>query len=116
MSTAAPVPPASSPPKAPIPSDPQEIERAIVERQARLAATVDELTTRLSPKEVARRTTATAQAKADAAIRTPDGSLRVERVAAVGAALTALLGLSLWRRFSRSTEARRRRAARRVRG
>jgi hypothetical protein len=97
MST--PGPAASAPPpKAPISSDPAEIEREIALRQARLAATVDELTTRLSPKVIAQRTATSAQEKAQAAVRAEDGSLRVERIAAVAIAATAVLGWVIWRR------------------
>ena len=88
----------TTPPKPAIPSDPRDIEREIVLRQARLAATVDELTTRLTPKDIARRSSEGARAKADAALRAEDGSLRVERIAAVGAALAAVLGYLAWRR------------------
>jgi hypothetical protein len=83
--------------KAPIPSDPQAIEEQIRLRQVRLAETVDELTTRLSPKEIGRRSTASARQKVDTALRAEDGSLRTERVAAVAAAVLALLAAWVWR-------------------
>jgi hypothetical protein len=83
--------------KSPIPSDPQAIEEQIRLRQVRLAETVDELTTRLSPKEIGRRSTASARQKVDTALRAEDGSLRTERVAAVAAAVLALLAAWVWR-------------------
>lgn len=92
---------AAPPPKAPIPSDPAEIEREIALRQARLAATVDELTMRLTPKEMGRRAAAGARQRVSTALRAEDGSLRVERIVAVGAALATLLGLVVWQRSRR---------------
>lgn len=84
--------------QAPIPSDPAAIQAAIQERQRRLASTVDELTHRVSPKEVARRGAATAQVKAREAVTAEDGSPRTERIAAVGAAVVAVVGGLIWRR------------------
>jgi hypothetical protein len=103
MSTPRPVgaPTSGAQPKAPIPSDPRAIEAEIAVRQARLAATVDELTTRLSPKEIARRSSEKAQVKAHTAVYDEDGELRVERLAAIGAAVAAVLSLILWRRSRR---------------
>lgn len=102
MSTPASATGAAPPPKAPIPSDPREIEQEIEVRQARLAATVDELTTRLSPKEITRRAKETARTKVDAAVRAEDGSLRTERVAGVAGAAVTLLTWVLWRRRRRA--------------
>ena len=73
MSNGAYVPAASA---APLPTDPAEIQRAIEVRQERLAATVDELTTRLSPKEVARRGTETAKVRAREAATTAQEKAR----------------------------------------
>jgi hypothetical protein len=93
--------PAARPPGTPrpaVPSDPAAIERVIKEHQRGLAVTVDELTTRLSPKEVARRAKESARQKAQNVVTDEDGILRVERVAAIGAATVALLGLLIWRK------------------
>jgi Protein of unknown function (DUF3618) len=84
--------------KAPIPDDPAAIEAAIKERQQRLATTVDELRHRLQPKELVRRAKESAQRKAQDAITAEDGSLRTERIAAVGAALVGLIALVVLRR------------------
>lgn len=73
MSNGAHVPAASA---APLPTEPAEIQRAIEVRQARLAATVDELTTRVSPKEVARRGAETAKERARAAAATAQEKTR----------------------------------------
>jgi Protein of unknown function (DUF3618) len=72
---------------------PAQIEAEIEATRTRLAGTVDELATRVQPKEIARRSAEDAKAKLQAATHTEDGSLRVERVAAVGgaAALLAVL-------------------------
>jgi MYXO-CTERM domain-containing protein len=72
---------------------PAQIEADIEATRTRLAGTVDELATRVQPKEIARRSAEDAKAKLQAATHTEDGSLRTERVAAVGgaAALLAVL-------------------------
>ncbi len=81
---------------------------------------MDELTNRVSPKELARRGAATAQvrartaaataqvrartaatiaqARAREAVTTSDGTLRTERVAAMGAATLVVVGALVWRR------------------
>jgi len=53
---------------------------------------------RLRPQEIARRGTAQAKARLLRATTTPDGQPRVERLAAAGAAVVALLVLAIWRR------------------
>ncbi len=79
-------------------SDPAAIEAQIEATRARLAGTVDELSVRLRPQEIARRGTAQAKARLISASTTPDGQPRVERLAAAGAAVVALLVLAIWRR------------------
>lgn len=93
--------PAARPPGAArpaVPTDATAIEKVIREHQRGLALTVDELTTRLSPKEVARRAKESARRKAQDAVTAEDGTLRVERVAAVAAAAVGLLALMVWRK------------------
>jgi Protein of unknown function (DUF3618) len=83
---------------------PAEIEAEIEATRVRLAGTVDELATRVQPKEIARRSAADVKAKAYSATHTDDGKLRTERVAAVGAAaalLAALAGLRALRALRR---------------
>ncbi|HZI96247.1 MAG TPA: DUF3618 domain-containing protein [Actinomycetales bacterium] len=92
-------PPAHTHDQPPIPREPAAIQAAIEERQRRLASTVDELTHRVSPKEVARRGAASAQTKAREAVTAEDGSPRTERIAAVGAAALAVVGALMWRRL-----------------
>jgi hypothetical protein len=81
-----------------LPTDPKELEAQIEQTRAHLVGTVDELATRLQPKEIARRGKADLKAKVDAAIRTPDGSLRVERLAAAAAAVVSMVSLVVWNR------------------
>lgn len=88
---------AASPERA-LPTDPAELEAEIERTRARLVGTVDELATRLQPKEIARRSAMDLRSRLDHAIRTPDGSLRVERIAAVAAAVAALASLVVWNR------------------
>ncbi|MFC5999528.1 DUF3618 domain-containing protein [Quadrisphaera sp. GCM10027208] len=101
MSTPAADAASTPPPKVHIPSDPEAIEREIALRQARLAATVDELTARLSPKEVGRRAAAGARGRAVSAVTAEDGSLRVERIGAAAAAVLAVVVLVVRRRRRR---------------
>lgn len=84
---------------APVPTDPAALEAAIGERQRALAATVDELVDRVHPRNVAQRTSAEAKVRVHEALYTPQGQLRTERVAAVGAAAAALLALLVWRKL-----------------
>ncbi len=88
----------------PLPEDPAAIERVIDERRRRLAGTVDELVVRAHPKEIARRGAAGATQRARAAVLTPEGQPRPERLAAVVAAFLVVLAL-----FVTSRRRRRRR-------
>jgi hypothetical protein len=74
-------------------TDPAAIESDIEVTRARLAGTVDELAVRLHPKEIGRRSVRDARSRLRAATMTPEGDLRVERVAAIVAAVVALCGL-----------------------
>lgn len=83
-------------------SDPVVLEREIEARRAHLAATVDELVFRAQPKEIARRASADAKAKFQAATTTPEGDLRTERIAAVAGAVLLFVVLVVWKRRRRS--------------
>ncbi|GAB6898548.1 DUF3618 domain-containing protein [Kineosporia succinea] len=72
---------------------PTELELQIQARREHLAATIDELTTRAHPKDIARRTTAALSDKLQTVTHTPDGELRTERVAAVAGAVVAIAGV-----------------------
>lgn len=80
------------------PSDPAAIEAEIEATRLRLASTVDELAVRVHPKTLATRGVEGAKVKARAAVTTPQGQLRVERIAAVAGAALSLLVLVVWRR------------------
>ena len=80
------------------PTNPAAIEAEIEATRARLAGTVDELAVRMHPKQIARRGADDVVAKVRTATTTPDGHLRIERLAAMGAAAVALLVLVVWRR------------------
>ena len=78
-----------------------EIELELAARRTRLAGTIDELVERVTPKEIARHSLLGAKAKIGAAFRTPDGGLRVERIAAIavaGAVVVAVAALAGRRR------------------
>lgn len=81
-----------------LPTDPADLEAHIERTRARLVGTLDELATRLQPKEIARRSALDLRARVNRVVRTPDGSLRVERLAAIAAALTAMASLIVWNR------------------
>ena len=72
-----------------------EIERDIEETRARLATSIDELADRVSPKNVAKRGAVKA---ARLTVVDETGEPRTTRIAAIGAALLAVVGVVLWRR------------------
>ena len=72
------------------PGSPAALERAIQDRRDHLAATIDELTMRAKPKEIARRSAAEAQRKLRTLTHGPAGQLRTERLAAVAAAVAVV--------------------------
>ena len=80
--------PATSSPAA---LSPDEIEAEIATTRAHLASTIDELTVRAQPSEIARRQKKAAKARLVDATHTPEGDLRVERLGAVAAAAAAVL-------------------------
>jgi Protein of unknown function (DUF3618) len=72
---------------------PAALEQEIQARREHLAATIDELTVRARPKEIARRAVAGVQGRVRELTHDPEGELRKERLAAVAAAITTLTGL-----------------------
>ncbi|WP_426566171.1 DUF3618 domain-containing protein [Angustibacter sp. McL0619] len=84
-------------------NDPAAIESEIVATRDHLRGTVDELAHRLMPKEIARRSVADAKQDLREATTNPDGSLRVERIAAVvGAVVAVVLLIGMLRRHRSS--------------
>jgi Protein of unknown function (DUF3618) len=83
------------------PGSPAALEAQIQAKRDHLAATIDELSSRAAPKEIARRSVAGVQAKIRNATHTPEGQLRTERLAAVGAAVVALGTALIWIRRRR---------------
>ena len=83
---------------APAPSIPA-LEAEIVARRERLATTIDELTHRVSPRTILHRQTQAAKGRFADVATTPEGDLRVERLAAVVAVVAVLGGLVLYRRL-----------------
>jgi hypothetical protein len=83
------------------PGSPAALEAQIQARRDHLAATIDELSARAAPKEIARRSLAGVQARIRTATHTPDGQLRTERLAAAGAAVIALGTVLIWVRRRR---------------
>jgi Protein of unknown function (DUF3618) len=70
---------------------PDAIEAEIAQTRAHLASTIDELTVRAHPREIARRQKESAKAKFVDATHTPEGDLRVERVGAMAATGSVVL-------------------------
>lgn len=76
-----------------------QLEAELAQRRTHLSTTIDELVTRLSPREILRREVEAARVKVAELTRTPDGELRTERVAgALAATAVVLVGLGLLRR------------------
>lgn len=61
----------------------KEIEADLAANRDRLAGTVDELVFRVSPAEVKRRQVVALKSKVDQAAYTPEGDLRLDRLAMV---------------------------------
>ena len=77
------------------------LEAEVAARRQRLASTIDELTRKAAPKAILQRQADAAKARfADAAI-TPEGELRVERLAAVVVIVVVVGGLAIYRRVHR---------------
>lgn len=77
-------------------SDIQAIEARIAARQQRLGGTVDELASRVTPQALVEQGKDTLKARFAAATTTPQGDLRVERIAAAAAVVVALVALRVW--------------------
>ena len=84
-----------------LPESPAALEQAIQDRRDHLAATIDELTARAKPKEIARRSAAEAQRRFRTLTHGPDGQLRTERLAAVAGAVAVVGGVLIFLRRRR---------------
>ena len=85
-------------------SQPQSIaalEAEVVARRQRLASTVDELVTKATPAAILKRQVATARARFADVAETPEGELRVERLAAVVAVAAVVGGVLVYRALRR---------------
>ncbi len=87
---------------APAPVSIPALEAEISARRERLAQTIDELTHRVSPKTILNRQTEAAKARFADVATTPEGDLRVERIAAAVAVVAVVGGWLIYRRLSRS--------------
>ena len=88
----------------PVPAPPVSIpalEAEITARRDRLAKTIDELTQRVSPKSILHRQTEAAKSRFADVATTPEGELRVERIAAVVAVVAVVGGWLVYRRLRR---------------
>jgi len=74
------------------------LEADIAERRVRLARTLDELTAKATPSAIAKREVEKAKARFADATTTPEGDLRVERVAAAVAVVALVVAFKLLRR------------------
>ena len=80
---------------------PRQIEADIEATRTRLAGTIDQLTYRTKPAVIAQRQKQQAQATLRQAFTTPEGDLRIERVAAVAVVVAALVSVAVLRRVRR---------------
>ncbi|QQS00187.1 MAG: DUF3618 domain-containing protein [Austwickia sp.] len=77
---------------------PRQIEADIEATRTRLANTIDELAYRSKPAVIANRQKDAAVVKLQDTFMTPNGDVRIDRVAAVVVVVAALVGLGIYRR------------------
>lgn len=90
----------SSPASTPAPSI-AALDAELTARRERLAATIDELVEKASPRNILQRQAEAAKARFADVATTPEGELRVERLAVVVAVVTVVGGLVVYRRLRR---------------
>ena len=98
-SAATTAPAATTSPAARAPVSIPALEAEITARRERLATTIDELTERISPRSILHRQTEAAKSRFADVATTPEGELRVERLAAVVAVVAVVGGVVLYRRL-----------------
>lgn len=74
------------------------LEADIAERRTRLARTLNELTAKATPSAIAKRQVDQAKQRFADATTTPEGDLRVERVAAAVAVVAVIVAIKVLRR------------------
>ena len=74
-----------------------QLEAEVVARRERLARTVDELVGKATPKAILQRQAEAARARFADVAQTPEGELRVERLAAVVAVVAVVGGVLAYR-------------------
>ncbi len=72
------------------------LQADVIARRHQLAGTVDELAARVAPQALVQQATDTVKAKALGVVYTPDGQLRVDRIAIVGGVLVVAVALRIW--------------------
>lgn len=76
------------------PKTAKQIEAELAASRTRLASTIDELTFRTQPKEIAKRQSESARLAFNDAVRTPNGELRQDRLAMALAGVGGVLLLA----------------------
>jgi len=77
------------------------LDAELTARRERLAATIDELVEKASPRNIIHRQAEAAKARFADVATTPEGELRVERLAVVVAVVTVVGGVVVYRRLRR---------------
>jgi Protein of unknown function (DUF3618) len=77
------------------------LDAELTARRERLAATIDELVEKASPRNIIHRQAEAAKARFADVATTPEGELRVERLAVVVAVVTVVGGIVVYRRLRR---------------
>ncbi|MEO7423177.1 MAG: DUF3618 domain-containing protein [Ornithinibacter sp.] len=77
------------------------LEAEVAARRNRLASTIDELTRKATPKAIFQRQSEAAKARFADVATTPEGELRIERLAAVVVVVVVVGGFVIYRRVHR---------------
>lgn len=72
------------------------LEADVAARRAKLAGTVDELIARARPQALIAQQKEALRQKVVGVVMTPEGDLRIERVAAAAGVVAALIALRVW--------------------
>ncbi|MEO5608631.1 MAG: DUF3618 domain-containing protein [Ornithinibacter sp.] len=88
-------------PKPSAPTSIAALEAEVAARRQRLASTIDELTRKAAPKAIFQRQSEAAKARFADVATTPEGELRIERLAAAVVVVVVLGGFVIYRRVHR---------------